>query len=136
MTGLERQLDFIDGSKYIYIVPVHRSLDVDDRKLVRVLKALADHGRFRMVQEIAAAGELSCGQVGERFALTQPTVSHHLKILADAEVLLVRRQGQHAIVSVNQELVDEAASVLPRRLRSKPRTPAVRNRNKRAEGSA
>lgn len=109
---------------------------MDDQKLVRVLKALADKSRFRMVQEIAAAGELSCGQVGERFDLTQPTVSHHLKILADAEVLLVRREGQHAIISVNQELLDEAASLLPRRLRSKPRAPAVRNRNKRAEGPA
>ena len=102
---------------------------------MRVLKALADKSRFRMVQEIAAAGELSCGQVGERFDLTQPTVSHHLKILADAAVLLVRREGQHAIISVNQKLLDEAASLLPRRLRSKPRSPAAGNRSKRAEGS-
>lgn len=105
---------------------------MDDQKLVRVLKALADKSRFRMVQEIAAAGELSCGQVGERFDLTQPTVSHHLKILADAEVLLVRREGQHAIISVNERLLDEAASLLPRRLRSKPRGPAARDRTKRA----
>lgn len=109
---------------------------MDDQKLVRVLKALADKSRFRMVQEIAAAGELSCGQVGERFDLTQPTVSHHLKILADAEVLLVRREGQHAIITVNQEFVSEAASVLLRRLRSKPRPPAARSRNKRAERPA
>jgi len=107
---------------------------VDDQKLVRVLKALADKSRFRMVQEIAAAGELSCGQVGERFDLTQPTISHHLKILADAEVLLVRREGQHAIISVNQELLDEAATLLPRRLRSKPHASPTRPRNKRGEG--
>jgi ArsR family transcriptional regulator len=113
-----------------------KNLEVDDRKLVRVLRALADKGRFRMVQEIAAAGELSCGQVGERFNLTQPTISHHLKILADAEVLVVRREGQHAIVSVNQELLDEAARLLPRRLQTKPRAPAVRNRHKGAEGPA
>lgn len=109
---------------------------MDDQKLVRVLKALADKSRFRMVQEIAAAGELSCGQVGERFDLTQPTVSHHLKILADAELLLVRREGQHAIIAVNQELLDEAVRVLPRRLRSKPCAPAKCNRNKRAERAA
>lgn len=91
-----------------------------DRRLVRVLKALANKGRFRMVQEIAGAGELSCGQVGERFDLTQPAISHHLKILADAEVLLVRREGRNAFISVNQELLDEVASLLPLRLRSKP----------------
>lgn len=107
---------------------------MDDQKLVRVLKALADKSRFRMVQEIAAAGELSCGQVGERFDLKQPTISHHLKILAGAEVLHVRREGQHAIISVNQELLDEAATLLPRRLRLKPRASADRNRNKKGEG--
>lgn len=106
---------------------------MDDQKLVRVLKALADKGRFKMVQEIAAAGELSCGQVGERFDLTQPTISHHLKILADVEVLLVRREGQHAIISVNEALLDEVAALLPRRLRTKPRASPVRARNRRGE---
>lgn len=106
---------------------------MDDQKLVRVLKALADKGRFKMVQEIAAAGELSCGQVGERFDLTQPTISHHLKILAGAEVLLVRREGQHAIISVNEALLDEVAALLPRRLRSRPRASPARARNSRGE---
>lgn len=90
---------------------------MDDRTLVKVLKALADAKRFRMVQEIASAGELSCGQVGERFDLAQPTISHHLKILADAGVFLVRRDGQHAFISVNHALVEEAIKLLPARLK-------------------
>lgn len=104
---------------------------MDDKKLVRVLKALADKTRFRMVQEIAAAGELSCGEVGDRFEFTQPTISYHLKMLADAEILLVRREGQHGIISVNQEFLDGAAALLPRRLSSKPLAPGGRNRGKR-----
>lgn len=102
-----------------------------EQKLIRVLRALADKGRFQMVQEIGAAGELSCGQVGERFGLRQPTISHHLKILTDAEVLLVRREGQFAIISVNQALLDELAALLPRQLRSKPRPATARARIKR-----
>jgi ArsR family transcriptional regulator len=94
---------------------------VEDGELVRVLKALAGEGRFRMVQEIASAGELSCGEVGERFDLTQPTVSHHLKILAEAGVLLVRRDGQHAIISVNEALLRKVADLLPQRLAAGPR---------------
>lgn len=99
---------------------------MDDQKLVRLLKALADSGRFRMVQEIASAGELTCGQVGERFDLTQPTISHHLKILADAEILLVRRDGQHVIISVNHDLVEHATAMVPTRLRRKVRASSVR----------
>jgi ArsR family transcriptional regulator len=110
---------------------------MDDQKLVRVLKALADKGRFRMVQEIAAAGELSCGQVGDRFDLTQPTISHHLKILADAEVLLVRREGQHGLISVNHDILEEVAGLLPQRRRARSRALPRPGRQKgaRAAGS-
>ncbi len=99
---------------------------MNDRNLVRVLKALADANRFRMVQVIAAAGELSCGEVGGRFHLAQPTISHHLKILTDAGVLHARREGQHAILSVNHALVDGAIALLPKRLRTRPRRQAER----------
>ena len=43
---------------------------MDDLRLVKVMKALADPKRFRMLQQIAAAGELSCGEVGAKFALS------------------------------------------------------------------
>ena len=86
---------------------------MDDTKLVRVLKALADRKRLRMMQEIAEAGELSCGQVAERFDVSQPTVSHHLKILTDAGVLSVREAGQHRFISVNRELINQVAAFLP-----------------------
>lgn len=76
-----------------------------DDKLVRTLKALADTARFRMVQEIAAAGELSCGQVAERFDLSQPTVSHHLKLLTDAGILVSRAAGKHHFISVDRKLL-------------------------------
>ena len=45
-----------------------------EAQAVRVLRALADERRFRMVQTIAAAGELSCGEMGAHFDLAQPTV--------------------------------------------------------------
>ncbi len=84
-----------------------------EAELVKALKALADRKRFRMVQEIAESGELSCGQVAERCHLSQPTISHHLKILSDAGVLNVREAGQHHFISVNLPLIHEIASFLP-----------------------
>jgi ArsR family transcriptional regulator len=105
---------------------------VDDKKLIRVLKALSDPNRFRMVQEVAAAGELSCGQVVERFDLSQPTVSHHMKILTEADVLAVRREGQHGFLSVNHGLLAEVSALLPRRFaaRSVRRGAAQRSRGR------
>ena len=84
----------------------------DDRAIVRVLKALGDPTRFRMVQEVAAAGELCCKEVVERFDISQPTISHHLKVLCLAGVLSVRRQGKHRYTSVNQDLLASLSSAL------------------------
>ena len=81
--------------------------------LVKALKALADRKRIRMTRAIAAAGELSCGQVHALFNLSQPTISHHLKILADAGVIVVREAGQHRFISVNLDLLHEIADGLP-----------------------
>jgi ArsR family transcriptional regulator len=89
---------------------------VSDDQLVRALKALADPTRFRMVQEIAQAGELSCSEVTDCFNLSQPTISHHLKILFEAGLLVQRAEGKHHYTSVNRALVDSIATLLPRRL--------------------
>jgi ArsR family transcriptional regulator len=85
----------------------------DDAKIVRVLKALADPTRFRMVQEIAAAGELSCGEVQEHFDVSQPTISHHMKILSDAGVLIQRVVGKHHYTSVDAALVQRVLDAIP-----------------------
>ena len=89
---------------------------LDDRAVVRALKALADPIRFRMVQEIARAGELSCGEVVACFDMSQPTISHHMKILTDAGLLHARAEGKHHYVSVNQPFVAELGALLPERL--------------------
>jgi ArsR family transcriptional regulator len=100
---------------------------MDDTRLVRALKALSDPKRFRMVQVVASAGELSCGRIGAEFALTQPTISHHLKILTEAHLLLMRREGQHAYARVNRELI-EALRDLPDRLAPARRAPPLSGR--------
>jgi len=87
-----------------------------DRRAVRVLKALADPKRFQMFKVIAAAGELSCSQIGRRFPLAQPTISHHLKILYDASLLQVREKGPLHYISVNRKTVRNVLGMLPKRL--------------------
>jgi len=95
--------------------------EISDQDLVRALKALADPTRFRMVQEIAAAGELSCGQLTERFDVSQPTISHHLKLLQDAGLLIQRTEGKHHYTSVDKKLVARLAALIPSRLDAAPK---------------
>ncbi len=105
-----------------------RQEPLDDARLVRVLKALADPTRFRMVQEIAAAGELSCGEVQEHFDVSQPTISHHLKILTDAGILVQRIEGKHRYTSVDRALVNSVLDSIPPRLAPSKKRSAAANR--------
>jgi ArsR family transcriptional regulator len=104
---------------------------MNDRDLIRVLRALADPNRFRIVQELAQGGELCCGEVVARFGLSQPTISHHLKILADAGILVCRSEGKQHFTSVNEELLSRVAGLIPVRLGSKAGRKPPRRRSTR-----
>jgi ArsR family transcriptional regulator len=90
--------------------------ELDDSGLIQALRALSDPTRFRMVQEIASAGELCCSEVKARFDCSQPTISHHLKVLFVAGLLSVRTQGKHRYTSVNRPMLSAVAAELPARL--------------------
>jgi ArsR family transcriptional regulator, arsenate/arsenite/antimonite-responsive transcriptional repressor len=70
------------------------------------LKALADPTRFGILQAIAAAGERSCGDLAKRFPITQATCSQHLKILLDAGLIAMRREGQFHYYSMVRDTLE------------------------------
>jgi ArsR family transcriptional regulator, arsenate/arsenite/antimonite-responsive transcriptional repressor len=67
---------------------------VDQQQLIKVAKALADPTRFSILQAIAHAGESCCGELAKQFPITQATCSQHLKILVEASLVIMRREGQ------------------------------------------
>ena len=67
---------------------------MNERHLLKIAKALSDSTRLRLLREIAASGEVSCGELARRFPVAQPTVSHHLKVLEEAGLVTARREGQ------------------------------------------
>ncbi|MCL6506871.1 MAG: metalloregulator ArsR/SmtB family transcription factor [Bryobacteraceae bacterium] len=89
---------------------------VDSRQFERIAKALADPRRFQILEAITQAGQLSCGGIAERFPVGQSTVSHHLKLLADAGLVEVRRQGQHAYFSARPDVLRAYIKELRRRI--------------------
>jgi ArsR family transcriptional regulator, arsenate/arsenite/antimonite-responsive transcriptional repressor len=80
---------------------------VNQQHLIKVTKALADPTRFRILQAIAGAGETCCGELAQRFPITQATVSQHLKVLAEAGLLEVRREGQFNYYRMVRDLFDD-----------------------------
>ena len=58
-----------------------------------VARALGDPTRLRILRAIASRPELTCQELVERCAVSQATVSHHLKVLVDAGLVAVRKGG-------------------------------------------
>jgi ArsR family transcriptional regulator len=80
---------------------------MDAAKLSKIAKALADPTRLRIYQEIAQKGECFCGQLVEMEDVAPGTISHHLKILADADLIESRREGQFIYNKIKPETVKE-----------------------------
>jgi DNA-binding transcriptional ArsR family regulator len=62
-------------------------------EVVRVLAALSDVNRFRIVELLADDGELSCGAIGSALGLSPSLISHHLGVLEGAAVIQRRKDG-------------------------------------------
>jgi len=63
-------------------------------ELVKIAKALSDPTRLHIYSAISACHEIFCGELVEKRGLTPGTISHHLKVLADAKLIKCRREGQ------------------------------------------
>jgi ArsR family transcriptional regulator, arsenate/arsenite/antimonite-responsive transcriptional repressor len=82
--------------------------------LARLLKALADPTRLRLVSMVAAheGGEACVCELTEPLGLTQPTISHHLKILVDAGIFTRDKRGVWAYYALVPSAMDALSAVL------------------------
>ena len=82
--------------------------------LARLLKALADPTRLRLVSMVAAHedGEACVCDLTEPLGLTQPTVSHHLKILVEAGIFTRDKRGVWAYYALVPSAMDALSAVL------------------------
>jgi len=80
---------------------------------MQAFAALADPTRRRIV-ELLAKGERSAGELGRRFAISQPAVSQHLRTLRDAGLVRVRQDAQRRIYSLDARGLAEIDAWLSR----------------------
>lgn len=82
--------------------------------LAGAFKALADPVRLRLLSLIAAAGgqEVCVCELTPAFELSQPTISHHLKVLREAGLLTSQRRGTWVYYRVVPEALQRLSDVL------------------------
>lgn len=72
-------------------------------------KAIADPTR-RKILSLLKSGDLTAGEIASHFDMQKPSVSHHLKILKQADLIQDQRVGQHIYYSLNTTVFQDLMS--------------------------
>src|SRR5919202_5818138 len=81
-------------------------------ELAARFKALSDRTRVAIVNRLAGAGEVCVCNLVAEFELSQPTISHHLRILREAGLVDAQRRGTWAYYRLVPEAVAELGAAL------------------------
>lgn len=79
----------------------------------KVLKAISDPKRLRIV-DMLSCGELCACVIQEAFNITQPTLSHDMKVLLDAGVVTARKEWKNTYYSLNTAFLEAFSETLAR----------------------
>lgn len=74
---------------------------LDDREFARVAHALAHPARVAIVRRLAGCAECVAADIFDEIDLAQSTVSEHLRVLREAEVVLSSAQGNRTYYCLN-----------------------------------
>lgn len=79
----------------------------DVKKTAVVFKAFCDENRIRILQLLLDGEKCAC-ELLEKMNITQPTLSHHMKILCDSGVVSGRKDGKWMYYSISKNGVEYA----------------------------
>lgn len=71
-----------------------------------VFKALNDSTR-RQILELLREKDMTAGEIVEQFRISGPSISHHLDLLKQANLVIAEKEGQFIYYSLNTTVVDE-----------------------------
>lgn len=73
------------------------------REEIRLFKALADANRLQIIESLQNGEKCACILL-EELNISQPTLSHHMKILVDAELVNYRKEGKWMHYSLREDI--------------------------------
>lgn len=80
---------------------------------IKVFKSFCDENRLKILEQLQTGEKCAC-KLLEDLRITQPTLSHHMKILCDANIVQGRKDGKWVHYSLNQEGAEHAIKLLER----------------------
>lgn len=101
------------------------AVDVDPAE---VFKALSDPIRWDIIQQMAAVDELPCSVLEDTLPVSKPTISYHTKILIQAGLVTVRKQGRNLFYVLRRETLREVVDEMWT-IAGEPKPPARRRKS-------
>ena len=86
-------------------------MNVNAKKTAAVFKAFCDENRIKILQLLQGGDKCACKLLTE-MNITQPTLSHHMKILCDSGIVKGRKEGKWMHYSISQDGIEEAQKYL------------------------
>lgn len=83
----------------------------ENEKKARIFKAFCDPNRLTILGLLKSGEKCACNLV-EELHIGQPTLSHHMKILCDAEIVIGRKEGKWTYYSFNPDGVEKVRELL------------------------
>jgi len=86
-------------------------MDAKYKEYAQFFKVLSDPNRL-MIIDMLSCGELCACVILEKFNITQPTLSHHMKSLCDSELVVGRKEGKWMYYSLSEKAVQTCKSII------------------------
>ena len=75
---------------------------MDEQKTAMIFKAFCDENRIRILKLLCSGEKCAC-KLLEEMSISQPTLSHHMKILCDSGIVVGRKEGKWMHYSISDE---------------------------------
>ena len=68
-------------------------MEINEKRAAAIFKAFCDENRIRILKQLRTGEKCACVLL-DNLQITQPTLSHHMKILCDADIVISRKEGK------------------------------------------
>jgi DNA-binding transcriptional ArsR family regulator len=85
---------------------------MEHRLVEKATGAIADKYRLSILLELSNKGTLTCTDIQELTGLSQPCVSHHVKLLTDSGLVNAKKQGRNLNLTLNKTSLQELSGFL------------------------
>lgn len=84
---------------------------MDYRNDAKLFKALSDENRLQILAQLNAEEKCACVLL-EKLAISQPTLSHHMRVLVDARLVECRKEGKWMYYSLRRGAMEELSGII------------------------